>query len=61
MQHMRRRESVIDEAKQRDRIDRARRMTPQQRLQACLDFSAIVLEFHSAGKRHRRNSLAGAR
>jgi len=50
---MRRTKSAIDEAKQRERIERARRMTPQQRLMACVEFSSMVLEFHNAGKRRR--------
>ena len=48
-----RRESAIDRAKQKDRVERARRMTPEQRLQACVEISSVVLEIARTGKRDR--------
>ena len=48
-----RRPSAIDRAKQKDRVERARRMTPEQRLQASVAISSVVLEIARAGKRYR--------
>jgi hypothetical protein len=48
---MKRRKSAIDRAKQIERIERLRRMKPEDRLQACLSISALTGEFQRAGKR----------
>ena len=48
-----RRPSAIDRAKQLERIERARRMTPEARLLACVNISMAVLELQRAGKRDR--------
>jgi hypothetical protein len=47
---MERRKSAIDLAKQRDRIERARRMLPEDRLQACINLSSLMAEFRKAQK-----------
>ena len=52
-----RRKSAIDEAKQKDRIERARRMTPEARLQACIRISHVALELRRAGERYRQTFL----
>lgn len=48
-----RRRSSLDDAKRRDRIERARRMTPEQRLQACVNLSKLTAELRLAGERDR--------
>jgi hypothetical protein len=45
-----RRKSFIDLAKQKDRIERARRMTPEERLQACVNLTEFGIEFQRAQK-----------
>ncbi len=52
-----RRKSAIDRAKQAERIERARRMTPEQRLEASASVSAAVMELHRAGHRDRQELL----
>ena len=49
-----RRKSSIDTAKQKERIERARRMTPESRLEACVNLSRLVKEIQRAGERYRR-------
>jgi hypothetical protein len=34
-------------------VENARRMTPEQRLQACLNLTMAVAELHRAGESHR--------
>jgi hypothetical protein len=48
-----RRPSAIDREKQRERIERARRMTPEERLLACANTSKAVLELQLEGRRNR--------
>lgn len=48
-----RRPSAIDQEKQQERIERARRMTPEERLLACANISRAVLELQLAGRRDR--------
>jgi hypothetical protein len=50
-----RRKSSIDLAKQKERIERARRMTPEERLQACINLSSLVAEFQQAGRKLRKS------
>ena len=45
-----RRESSIDRAKQKDRIERARQMTPEERIQECINLTELGLEFQRAQK-----------
>jgi hypothetical protein len=45
-----RRKSSIDLAKQKERIERARRMTPEERLQECIHLTELVREFKRAQK-----------
>jgi len=52
-----RRKSKIDLEKRRERIERARGMTPEERLLACVNFSSLVVEFQRAGKRYREEKL----
>lgn len=52
-----RRKSAIDQAKEAARIEEARRMTPEQRLEACAALSAAVLQIHAAGQRDREEAL----
>jgi hypothetical protein len=52
-----RRESAIDRAKQNDSVERARRMTPEHRLLACVNISSVVLELARIGKRDREEKL----
>ena len=49
-----RRESSIDRDKQTDRVERARRMKPEERLAACVSLSRTVFELHLAAERHRK-------
>jgi hypothetical protein len=49
-----RRNSAIDLAKQKERIERARKMTPEARMVACINMSRVVMEIHRAGERHRQ-------
>jgi hypothetical protein len=51
--HLVRRKSAIDRAKRLDRIERARRMTPEERLLACANVSRVIVELHEVGKRYR--------
>jgi hypothetical protein len=46
-----RRKSSIDLAKQKERIERARRMTPEERMQTCINLTKLGLEFKRAQKR----------
>jgi hypothetical protein len=51
--------SAIDHAKQTERIERARRMSPERRLEACINLSKLGAEIQRAGRRYRealRNS-----
>ncbi len=52
-----RRTSAIDRAKEAERILEARRMTPEQRLEASANLSAVVMELHMAGNRYREELL----
>ena len=52
-----RRKSAIGRAKEEKRIEEARRMTPQQRLEASAALSAAVLQLHRAGQRDREEAL----
>ena len=45
-----RRPSSIDRAKQKERIESARRMTPAERLEVCVKLSKLVEEIHRSGK-----------
>ena len=56
-----RRPSEIDRAKQLERIERARRMTPEARLLACVQISTMVLQLQQAGKRDRDAALSKPR
>jgi len=56
-----RRKSFIDTVKQLDRIERARRMTPDRRLLACANVSGAVLELQLSGKRYRKQALRNSR
>ena len=49
-----RRKSSIDLAKQKERIERARQMTPEARMGACIRMSHVVMEIHRAGKQYRQ-------
>jgi hypothetical protein len=49
-----RRQSSIDRAKRKERVERARRMTPEGRLEACVRISRAVMEIHRAGERYRQ-------
>jgi hypothetical protein len=48
-----RKKSSIDREKQLERIERARRMTPEERLSACVNISRAVLELQLSGKQRR--------
>ena len=37
-----------------ERIERARRMTPESRLEACVNLCKLVVEFQRAGNDHRQ-------
>jgi len=50
-----RRKSSIDREKQRDRFDRARRLTPEQRLIACMNLARTGAELQRAGMKYREN------
>jgi hypothetical protein len=56
-----RRKSAIDEAKQKDRIERARSMTPEARLQASIRITHVVLELRRAGELYRQSILEKSR
>lgn len=49
---MRKRSKIIED-KRLSLIDRERRMTPEQRLEAYVQHSRLVLEFYNAGMRDR--------
>ena len=49
----RRQKSFINELKEKSRLEQARRMTPEQRLEACAHLSEIVKELELEGKRMR--------
>lgn len=49
-----RRKSAIDRAQQAQRLEEARRMTPEQRLELSAAISSTVIELHRAGKRYRK-------
>ena len=48
-----RRNSAIDSDKRLSRVERARRMTPEDRLLACLNISHAIADLRRSGKRHR--------
>jgi hypothetical protein len=48
-----RRKSTINLQKRLDAVERARRMTPEERLQAAANLSQTVKEIERAGKRQR--------
>lgn len=48
-----RRKSFINEQKRLDAIERARRMTPEQRMEAAANLSQTVKEIERAGKQQR--------
>jgi hypothetical protein len=48
-----RRRSAINEEKWIERVKSARRMTPEQRLSACVHLSRVIAELHQAGRKHR--------
>jgi hypothetical protein len=48
-----RRKSSLNREKRRNLAERARRMTPEQRLEATANLSHAVKEIERAGKRHR--------
>lgn len=48
------RTSTINRVKRLDLIEKARAMTPAERLQTCVNLSHAVGEFARAGKRHRK-------
>jgi hypothetical protein len=56
-----RRKSSIDIAKRLDRIERARRMTPEARLSACVNLARTTLELQQSGKRYREEKLRNTR
>ena len=56
-----RRKSSLDVAKQEDRIRRARKMTPEERLLACVNMSHVVLELARVGKRDRKRDAQPSR
>jgi hypothetical protein len=51
-----RRRSKALEAKRRARVDLERRMTPEQRLEAYVEHSRLVMEFYRAGVRDRQSA-----
>ena len=51
-----RRKSSIDRARQKERIERARGMTPEARLVACVKISRLVKEIQRAGERYRKET-----
>ena len=51
-----RRKSSIDRARQKERIERARGMTPEGRLVACVKISRLVKEIQRAGERYRQET-----
>jgi hypothetical protein len=53
--HMRRK-SAIDRAKQHERIERSRRMKPEDRLLACVNLCSVGVEIQLAGKRYRETT-----
>src|SRR5438552_3299460 len=53
-----RRKSSFDQEKQRDHVERARRMTPEERLQVSINLSRAVAELHLAGKRSREGNTS---
>jgi len=59
--HLVRRKSAIDRAKRLDRIDRARRMTPEERLLACANMCRAIVELREAGKRYREQTVQNPR
>ena len=48
-----RRKSAINRTKRLSLIERARRMTPEDRLVACANLAKVTTELQRAGKRHR--------
>jgi len=56
-----RQKSRIDQEKQRERIERARRMTPENRLLACVNISRLVAEFQRAGQQYREEAFKKSR
>ena len=56
-----RRKSSIDLARQKERIERARQMTPEERMKACVKISRVVMEIHRAGERDRREAAQNSR
>jgi len=52
-----RQKSRIDQEKQRERIERARRMTPENRLLACVNLARLGVEIQRAGQRYREEAL----
>jgi len=48
-----RRKSAIDRDKQASRVERARRMTPESRLLACINISQTTEELQRNGKQYR--------
>ena len=49
-----RRKSSINREKRLNMIERARRMTPEKRLEASANLSQAVQELERAGRRHRQ-------
>ena len=56
-----RKKSSIDREKQLERIERARRMTPEERLLACVNISRAVLELQRSGRQSRAGVLQKSR
>ena len=54
-----RKSSKLGEAKRQSLVDQARRMTPQQRLEACVRLSAELAELGRAGAAHRNRTIPG--
>lgn len=53
-----RRKSAVSDWKEAQRIEQARRMTPEQRLEASADLHVLVMELHRAGNRYREERKA---
>ena len=57
---MRKRSKIMEE-KRRALVEKERRMTPEQRLQAYVEHSRLVMEFSNAGMKDRASSNSSSR
>jgi hypothetical protein len=51
----------MNREKRLNQVARARRLTPQERLEASVNLSRAVDEFHRAGKKYREGDVRNSR